>query len=119
MAFKIAGGLAFKKAMAQAKPVLLEPIMNVEVYTPEEFAGDVMGDMNSRRGRIQGMDVKGNTQVIRVQVPLAEMLSYASTLTSLTGGRASYHMELSHYDIVPAHMAEKIIEEAKREKEEG
>jgi len=118
MSFKIAGSLAFKKAMEQAKPVLLEPIMNVEVYVPEENAGDVMGDLNSRRGRIQGMDRKGNNQVVKAQVPLAEMLSYSPVLTSLTGGRGSYRMEHSHYDIVPAHLAEKIIAEAKKEKEE-
>ncbi len=117
MAFKIAGALAFKKAMEHARPVLLEPVMNIEVYVPEENAGDVMGDLNSRRGRIQGMDMKGHTQIIRAQVPLAEMLTYAPTLTSLTAGRGSFHMEQSHYDIVPPHLAEKVIEEAKREKE--
>ena len=119
MAFKIAGALAFKKAMEKAKPVLLEPIMNVEVYAPEENAGDIMGDLNSRRGRIQGMDVRGHTQVIRAQVPLAEMLNYQPALTSMTGGRGSYQMESSHYDIVPAHLAEKIIAEAKKEAEES
>ena len=118
MAFKIAGGLAFKKAMEKAKPVLLEPIMNVEVYVPEENSGDIMGDLNSRRGRIQGMDVKGSTQVVEAQVPLAEMLNYAPTLTSMTGGRGSFHMEQSHYDIVPAHLTEKIIQEARQETEE-
>ncbi len=118
MAFKIAGGVAFKKGMEQAKPVLLEPTMNVEIYAPEENAGDIMGDLNSRRGRIQGMDVKGNTQVIRAQVPMAEMLNYDSTLTSMTGGRGSFQMEISHYDIVPAHLTEKIIEKAKQEAEE-
>jgi elongation factor G len=117
MAFKIAGALAFKKAMEQAKPVLLEPIMNVEVYAPEENAGDIMGDLNSRRGRIQGMDVKAGTQVIRAQVPLSEMLNYQPSLTSMTGDRGSYHMEASHYDIVPHNLAEKIVEEAKREAE--
>ncbi len=119
MSFKIAGSLAFKKAMEHAKPVLLEPIMNVEVYVPEENAGDIMGDLNSRRGRIMGMDVKGHTQVVKAQVPLAEMLSYAPVLTSMTGGRGSYKMEQSHYDIVPAHIAEKVIAEAKKEKEEA
>ncbi|MFZ0429559.1 MAG: elongation factor G [Acidobacteriota bacterium] len=119
MAFKIAGALAFKKAMEKAKPVILEPIMNVEVYAPEENAGDIMGDLNSRRGRIQGMDVKGHTQVIRAQVPLAEMLNYQPSLTSMTGGRGSYQMEPSHYDIVPPHLAEKIIAEAKKEAEES
>ncbi len=119
MAFKIAGGLAFRKAMEKAHPVLLEPIMNVEVYAPEENAGDIMGDLNSRRGRIQGMDVKGHTQVIRAQVPLAEMLNYQPALTSMTGGRGSYQMEQSHYDIVPPHLAEKVIAEAKKEAEES
>ena len=119
MAFKIAGGVAFKKAMEQAKPVLLEPTMNVEIYAPEENAGDIMGDLNSRRGRIQGMDVKDNTQVVRAQVPMAEMLNYDSTLTSMTGGRGSFQMEISHYDIVPAHLTEKVIEKAKQEAEEA
>ena len=118
MAFKIAGGLAFKKAMEQARPVLLEPTMNVEIYAPEENAGDIMGDLNGRRGRIQGMDVKGSTQVVRAQVPMAEMLNYDSSLTSMTGGRGSFQMEISHYDIVPSHLAEKIIEKVKQEAEE-
>lgn len=117
MAFKIAGSLAFKKAMEKCRPVLLEPIMNVEVFVPEENSGDVMGDLNSRRGRIQGMDMKGNTQIVRAQVPLAEMLNYAPSLTSLTAGRGSFHMEKSHYDVVPPHLAEKVIEEARKEKE--
>jgi elongation factor G len=119
MAFKIAGSLAFRKGMEQARPVLLEPIMNVEVYAPEENAGDIMGDLNGRRGRIQGMDVKGGTQVIRAQVPMSEMLNYQPTLTSMTGGRGSFHMERSHYDIVPHQLSDKIIEEAKREAEEA
>jgi elongation factor G len=118
MAFKIAGSLAFRKAMEKANASLLEPIMNVEVYAPEENAGDIMGDLNSRRGRIQGMDIKGSTQLIRAQVPLAEMLNYQPALTSMTGGRGSYHMEPSHYDIVPHHLSEKIIAEAKKEAEE-
>ena len=119
MAFKIAGSLAFRKGMEKAKPVLLEPIMDVEVYAPEENAGDIMGDLNGRRGRIQGMDVKGTTQVIRAQVPMSEMLNYQPTLTSMTGGRGSFHMERSHYDIVPHQLSEKIIEETKREAEEA
>ncbi len=118
MAFKVAGSLAFKKAMEQAKPVLLEPIMDVEIYSPEENAGDLMGDLNGRRGRIQGMDVKGTTQVIRAQVPMAEMLNYAPTLTSMTGGRGSFHMEQSHYDVVPAQLTERIVAEAQRVKEQ-
>ena len=116
MAFKIAGSLAFRKAMEQARPVLLEPIMKVEVYVPEENSGDIMGDLNSRRGRIQGMDIKTGMQVVHAEVPLAEMLNYAPTLTSMTGGRGSFHMEKSHYDVVPPHFAEKVIEEAKRDK---
>jgi len=118
MAFKVAGSLAFKKAMEKAKPVLLEPIMDVEIYSPEENAGDLMGDLNGRRGRIQGMDVKGTTQVIRAQVPMSEMLNYAPTLTSMTGGRGSFHMEQSHYDVVPAQLTDRIVAEVQREKEE-
>ena len=116
MAFKIAGSLAFRKGMEQARPVLLEPIMKVEVFVPEENSGDIMGDLNSRRGRIQGMDIKTGMQVVQAEVPLAEMLNYAPTLTSMTGGRGSFHMETSHYDIVPPHCAEKVIEDAKRDK---
>ena len=116
LAFKIAGSLAFKKAMEQANPVLLEPIMNVEVYAPDAYAGDLMGDLNSRRGRVLGMDSKAGTQVIKAQVPMAEMLSYAPTLTSLTQGRADYTMEFSHYEIVPAQIADKIISQAKAAK---
>lgn len=118
LAFKIAASMAFKKAMEQASPVLLEPIMNVEIYAPEEYAGDIMGELNARRGRVQGMDMKGSTQVIKAQVPLAEMLTFAPALTSLTGGRGSYHMEFSHYDEVPPHLTQKIVEQARREKEE-
>ena len=113
LAFKIAGSLAFKKAMEQASAALLEPIMNVEVYAPEAYAGDLMGDLNSRRGRVQGMDSRPGTQVIKAQVPMAEMLSYAPTLTSLTQGRGDYTMEFSHYEIVPAQIAEKIIDQGK------
>ncbi len=113
MAFKIAGSLAFKKGIKEAKPILLEPVMNVEVQGPEEFAGDLMGDLNSRRGRVQGMEVRGHTTIIKAQVPLAEMLTYASDLTSKTGARGSYTMEFSHYDEVPVHLAEKVIASAK------
>jgi len=116
MAFKVAGSIAFKKAMEEAHPILLEPIMNVEIYAPQEYAGDLMGDLTSRRGRLQGMDVKRDTQVIKAQVPMAEMVTYAPVLTSMTGGRGSYHMEFSHYDEVPAHVAQKIIEEANKER---
>src|SRR6185369_7055892 len=109
MAFKIAGSLAFKKAIREAKPILLEPVMNVEVTAPEEFAGDLMGDLNSRRGRVQGMEVQGRNTVIKAQVPLSEVLTYASDLTSKTGARGNYTMEFSHYDEVPSHLADKII----------
>jgi elongation factor G len=116
MAFKLAARKAFKAAMQQAKPALLEPIMNVEVQAPVEYAGDLMGDMNSRRGRIQGMDTKGITQIIRAQAPMAEMLSYQNDLISMTQGRASYHLEFSHYDYVPSLQADKIIAAAKAAK---
>jgi elongation factor G len=121
LAFKIAGSLAFKKCMEQAKPCLLEPIMNVEVTVPQEYAGDIMGHLNGRRGRISGMEPKGGSTVVRAQVPLAEMLTYASDLTSMTQGRGTYSMEFSHYDVVPQPIAEKIIAQAKRpeEGEEG
>jgi len=115
LSFKLAGIKAFRQAMEKATPVLLEPIMTVEVVAPQEFAGDLIGDLNSRRGRILGMDARGKQQVIRAQVPLAEMLTYQSTLNSITGARASYTMELSHYDEVPPHIAQKIIAEARAE----
>ncbi len=113
MAFKLAGRKAFRAAMQQAKPALLEPIMKVEVETPQEFAGDLMSDFNGRRGRISGMDLKGNMQSIRAQVPMSEMLNYQNDLISKTQGRASFHMEFDHYDYVPAVQAEKIIAAAK------
>ena len=116
LSFKLAGSLAFKDAMTRARPTILEPIMNVEVYAPSDFAGDLMGDLNSRRGRIAGMDTRGQTTVIKAQVPMAEMLTYEQHLTSATGGRGSYHMEYSHYDEVPAHLQAKIIAAAKAER---
>jgi elongation factor G len=117
MAFKIAGSLAFKKALQEATPVLLEPIMTVSITTPDEFMGDIMGDLNSRRGRVLGMDSKGKNQVINAQVPMSEFLTYAMDLRSMTGGRGVFSMEFSHYDEVPAQLAQKIIDEANREKE--
>lgn len=117
MAFKIAGSLAFRKAVDQANPVLLEPIMNVTITTPDDYMGDIMGDLNGRRGRVMGMDSEGKYQVIKAQVPMSEFLTYAPDLRSMTGGRGVYTMEFSHYDEVPAQMAEKIIEAAKKEKE--
>jgi elongation factor G len=113
MAFKIAGGLAFKEGMKQAKPALLEPIMHVEVYAPDQYSGDIMGDLSSRRGRISGSEARGHNVVVKAQVPFAEMLSYANDLTSMTQGRASYHMEFSHYDYVPNEIADKVIAQAK------
>ncbi|RMD59936.1 MAG: elongation factor G, partial [Nitrospirae bacterium] len=109
MAFKIAASMAFKEAFMKAKPILLEPIMKVEVVTPENFMGDVMGDLNSRRGRIQGMEMRGNAQVITCFVPLAEMFGYATDLRSMTQGRATYTMQFSHYEQVPANIAEQIL----------
>ena len=118
LSFKMAGRLAFKDAMSRARPTLLEPIMNVEVYAPSDFAGDLMGDLNARRGRIAGMDTRGTATVIRAAVPMAEMLNYEQTLTSHTGGRGGYHMEFSHYDEVPAHLHAKIIAASKAERGE-
>jgi elongation factor G len=117
MAFKIAGSLAFKKAVEGANPTLLEPIMKVTITTAEDYMGDIMGDLNGRRGKVLGMDNAGKNQVINAQVPMAEFLSYASDLRSMTGGRGMFTMEFSHYDEVPAQIAEKIIEEANRGKQ--
>jgi len=116
LSFKTAGWLAFKDGMSKARPTLLEPIMNVEVYAPNDYAGDLMGDLNGRRGRISGMEPRGHTTVIKAQVPMAEMLTYEQHLTSVTGGRGSYHMEYSHYDEVPAHLQPKIVAAAKAER---
>ncbi len=117
MAFKIAGSLAFKKAAQDAKPVLLEPIMKITITTPDEYMGDIMGDLNGKRGRVLGMDTKGKNQVIIANVPMSEFLSYAPDLNSMTGGRGMFTMEFSHYDEVPAQTAEKIIEEVNKNKE--
>jgi elongation factor G len=117
MAFKVAGSVAFKKAVQDAKPVLLEPIMKVSITTPDEYMGDIMGNLNSRRGRVLGMDTAGKNQVIMANVPMSEFLTYEPDLRSMTGGRGIYTMEFSHYDEVPAQLAEKIIEEANKEKE--
>jgi elongation factor G len=119
LSFKLAGSLAFKDAMTRARPTILEPIMNVEVYAPSDFAGDLMGDLNGRRGRIGGMDTRGTTTIIKAQVPMSEMLTYEQHLTSATGGRGSYHMEYSHYDEVPGHLQTKIIAAAKAERTGG
>jgi elongation factor G len=114
LSFKKAGRLAFKKAMEQAKPCLLEPVMKVEIEAPDEFAGTLMGDLNGRRGRVQGMETKGRTTIINAEVPMAEMLTYGTLLTSMTQGKGSYHMEVNHYDIVPQLVADKILASAKQ-----
>jgi elongation factor G len=118
MAFQIAASLGLQKGFMEANPILLEPVMNVEVVTPSEQAGDVIGDLNSRRGRIMGMEPAGETASVRAQVPMAEMLTYETSLRSMTGGRGGYSMEFSHYEEVPAFIAEKVIKEAKAEKAE-
>jgi elongation factor G len=118
LSFQMAGRIAFKKAMEQAKPTLLEPVMVVEITVPDEFAGSIMGDLNSRRGRIQGMDNKGGNTVVKAEVPMAEMLTYGVDLTSMTQGRGSFNMEMHHYDAVPGQLQEKIIEKAKAERGE-
>ncbi|MBX3283100.1 MAG: elongation factor G [Acidobacteria bacterium] len=110
--FKAAGRKAFRAAMERAKPTLLEPIMDVEVFTPQEVSGDIMGDLNSRRGRVSGMDMRGKQQVIKAKVPLSEMLDYQSKLNSVTQARGSYHMQFSHYDPLPHNLADKVVQEA-------
>jgi elongation factor G len=117
MAFKIAGSMAFKEAYMKADPVLLEPIMEVEVTVPDETVGAVNGDLNSRRARLLGMEPVGGMTAIRAEVPMAEMLTYSQSLTSMTGGRGDYHMTFLRYEDVPMHVAQKIIEQAKKEKE--
>jgi elongation factor G len=113
LSFKTAGRIAFKKAMEQAKPTLLEPIMKIEITIPDEFAGAIMGDLNSRRGRIQGMDNKAGKTIVRAEAPMSEMLTYGVDLTSMTQGRGSFNMEMSHYDVVPAAIQEKIVAQHK------
>ena len=119
MSFKMAGRLAFRDAMSRARPTLLEPVMDVEVHAPSEFAGDLMGSLNGRRGRIGGMETRGSATIIKAQVPMAEMLTYEQLLTSTTGGRGSYNMEFSHYEEVPAHLHSKVIAAAKADRGEA
>ena len=119
MAFKIAGSMAFKSAYEQADPVLLEPIMEVEVTVPDEAVGAVNGDLNSRRGRLQGMEPRGGLTSIKAEVPMAEILTYSQSLTSLTGGRGDYAMHFVRYEEVPAHIAQKVIADSKKELEEA
>ena len=114
MAFKIAASMCLKKAVQDAKPIILEPIMKMEITVPEEFMGDVMGDLNGRRGRVLGMDTQGRYQVIKASAPMAEVLQYALDLNALTAGRGSFHMERSHYEELPAQLADKVAAEAKK-----
>jgi elongation factor G len=119
MAFRTAGQLAFREGVEKASPVLLEPVLNVEVTVPEQYMGDVISDFNTKRGRVLGMEPTGTKkQVIRAQVPQAEMLRYAIDLRSIARGRGSFRWEYSHYEEVPAHAAQQIIEKAKKEREQ-
>jgi len=115
IAFKIAANKAYKKGIREAKPTLLEPVMNVEIYTPEAYMGDIMGNLNGRRGKVQGMEQKGTMRVLKAQVPMSEMLDFEPTLTSITGGRGSFLMEFDHYEEAPSHIQQKIIAEAVKE----
>ena len=108
MAFEIAARAAFREAMQKGKPKLLEPMMKVEVVTPEDYMGDIIGDLNSRRGQVQGMDARGNAQVIDAMVPLANMFGYVNTLRSMSQGRATYTMQFDHYEEVPQAVAEEV-----------
>jgi elongation factor G len=117
MAFKIAGSMAFKEAYGKADPVLLEPIMEIEVTVPDEAVGAVNGDLNARRARLQGMEPAGGMTTIKAEVPMSEVLTYAVTLTSLTGGRGDYSMHFLRYEEVPAHVAQRVIAETQRERE--
>ena len=110
IAFKVAGSLAFQEAAKRAKPVLLEPVFSVEVVTPEEYMGDVIGDLNRRRGRVEGMEPRGNAQVVKAHVPLSEMFGYATDVRSMTQGRATYTMQFDRYEEVPTNIAERVIE---------
>jgi elongation factor G len=117
MAFKIAGSMAFKKAFEAANPVLLEPIVEMEINVPDECVGDVIGDMNQRRGKVLGMDPQGSSQVVKAQVPMSEVLKYAPELRSMTSDRGLFTMEFSHYEEVPSHMTAKLLEELKKTEE--
>jgi elongation factor G len=119
MAFQIAASMGLQKVFMEANPILLEPIMNVEVTTPSDKTGDVIGDLNSRRGRIGGMEPTGEVALVRAQVPMAEMLTYEASLRSTTGGRGGYSMEFSHYVEVPGFLTDKVIREAKAEREKA
>src|SRR5947209_18658866 len=118
MPIKIAGSPANQQAMEAARATLLEPIMHVDITAPAEYIGDIMGDLNSRRGRVEGVEADGDTQTVKARVPLAEMLTYGSTLRSITQGRGSFHMEMSHYEEVPRNLQDKIITDSKKAKEQ-
>ncbi len=118
IAFKIAGSMAFKKAAEKSRPILLEPIVNIEVTVPEDYMGDVIGDLSSKRGKVQEMSSIANNQIIKAQVPLAEVSKYATDLRSITSGRGSYTYSFSHYEEVPHDMSERIIAETKADKED-
>ena len=117
MAFKMAGSMAFKDAMENAQPTLMEPIMVVTVTVPEEYVGDVIGDLNSRRGRPLGMEPKGSVTEIKAEVPMAEMLDYAPDLRAITGGQGEYSMDLARYEEVPGHVAQQVVQQARDEAE--
>jgi elongation factor G len=116
MAFKVAGSMAFKKGMEQCKPTLLEPIVTLTVIVPDETMGDVIGDLNSRRGKIVGVEPKANSQVIRAVVPMSEVLAYSNDLKSMTSDRGLFSTEFSHYEDVPTHLAAKVVAESQAEK---
>jgi len=119
MAFKIAGSMAFRQAYEKADPVLLEPIMELEVTVPDDTVGAVNGDLNSRRGRLHGMEPRGGMTSIKAEVPMSEILTYSQSLTSMTGGRGDYHMHFLRYEEVPAHIAQKIVEQTRKAREEA
>jgi len=119
MAFKLAASFGFKAGIEQAKPTILEPVMNVEISAPADHVGDVMGDLSSRRGQVQSTEASGAMSVVKAQVPMGEMLEYATTLTSMTGGQGEFHMEFSHYEEAPANVREKIIAAAAAAKKEA
>ncbi|HXX94431.1 MAG TPA: elongation factor G, partial [Planctomycetota bacterium] len=116
--FELAGSKAFKDAFAKSRPCILEPIVNIEITVPSRFMGDITGDLNSRRGRIQGMDSQGNLQIVRAQIPMMEIMDYETQLRSVTGGEGSYSIEPSHYDVLPHKIAEGIIAKAHKPEEE-
>jgi elongation factor G len=119
MAFKIAGSMAFKKAMESARPVLLEPVVTLEIVVPADYMGDVMGDINSRRGKVLGMDNRGRNQVVRAEVPMSEALTYAIDLRSMTSGQGYFTQQFSHYEEVPAHVADKVVKERQSDSKEA